>query len=76
MDVWNIRKDGYVDIRMSKENAELVMEYLPEYCRVLIDDVEDHVQIAEQNMIGDKQVNKPANLITQHAWIQFLERFN
>lgn len=55
IDVWQVRFDGTVDMRMSRRTAKVVQHYLPDLCTVLVDNVETHVSMAEENMLTEKQ---------------------
>jgi murein tripeptide amidase MpaA len=60
-DLWHVGQDT-VDLRMSRRTFARVQQYVPE-CRVLIDNVEEHVQQAEAQMF-------PARLQEEEAWAQ------
>ena len=60
-DLWHVGQDT-VDLRMSRRTFARVQQYVPE-CRVLIDNVEEHVQQAEAQMF-------PARLQEEEVWAQ------
>lgn len=60
-DVWHIGKES-IDMRIHKNAFAHVQRFFPE-CSVIIEDVEAHVQAAEQKMFPKKKVE-------QEAWLQ------
>ena len=55
VDVWRVYPTGQVDMRMSQQIYDVVLRYMPEMCSIIIDNVEAHVQMAEENMLSEKQ---------------------
>ncbi|CAI8008907.1 hypothetical protein GBAR_LOCUS6056 [Geodia barretti] len=60
-DLWHVGQDT-VDLRMARRTFARVQQYIPE-CRVLIDNVEEHIQQAEAEMF-------PARLQEEEVWAQ------
>lgn len=57
VDVWGVHSDG-VDIKMSKNIARIVLQYLPENCFVLVSNVENYVKEAEEYSFSTEQKMK------------------
>lgn len=57
IDVWGVHADG-VDMKMSRNIARVVLQYLPDQCFVLVENVENHVIKAEEYMFSREQKMK------------------
>ncbi|XP_003384060.1 PREDICTED: carboxypeptidase B-like [Amphimedon queenslandica] len=57
VDVWGVHSDG-LDIKMSRNIARIVLQYLPESCFVLVSNVENHVKEAEEYSFSTEQKMK------------------
>lgn len=57
VDVWGVHADG-VDMKMSRNVARVVLQYLPDQCFVLVENVENHVIKAEEYMFSREQKMK------------------
>ena len=56
VDIWRIGTSGEVDMQMSRALSAVVLHYIPK-CRIVVENVETHVQIAEEEL---KQSNQDA----------------
>ena len=57
VDVWGVHSHG-VDIKMSRNIARIVLQYLPKSCFVLVSNVENHVKDAEEYSFSTEQKMK------------------
>ena len=55
VDVWKVHPSGIVEMRMKRFLYGSVQEYVKDICYVSIQNVEAHVQAAEELMLTDKQ---------------------
>lgn len=49
VDIWRIGTSGEVDMQMSRALSAVVLHYIPK-CRIVVESVETHVQIAEEEL--------------------------
>ena len=49
VDIWRIGTSGEVDMQMSRALSSVVLRYIPK-CRIVVQNVETHVQIAEEEL--------------------------
>lgn len=78
VDIWRVGAEGTVDMRMSRSIAAVVLHYIPE-CYLLIDNVEAHVQGAEQQLVTSQAVLGPGrtrNMFKKYVSKQLCRRSN
>ena len=53
-DVFHVGADQSIDLRLSQKSFESVERYFPE-CKVVIEDLEEHVRTSEERMVSSKE---------------------
>lgn len=56
VDVWKVHSSGKVEMQMNKRLYASIENYVADVCHVTIQNVEAHVQNAEEQMLSDRQL--------------------